>query len=149
MTVASRVADCRPSVSETQGEQMADGKAEVEIARSPDDVWALIGDFGGLGDWMPGIDACEVDGDVRKIKTMGMEIHERLVSHDDHDRTISYSIVEAPMPIEHHLATISVAPSGDGSVLTWAYEVRPDDMAAALGPVYEGSAKAVKAQLEG
>jgi len=128
---------------------MADGKVEVKIERSPDDVWALIGDFGGLAEWMPGIDACELDGDVRKLQTMGMEIHEQQMSRDDATRTISYSIVKSPMPVEHHLATLSVAPDGDGSLFTWAYEVRPDDMAAAFGPVYEGSAKAVKAQLEG
>ena len=128
---------------------MADGKVEVEIARSPEDVWALVGDFGGLGDWMPGIDACELDGDVRKLQTMGMEIHERLVSHDDEARTTSYSIVQGPMPIEHHLATIAVEPSGEGSRLTWSYEVRPDEMAAAFAPIYEGSVQAVKAQLEG
>lgn len=128
---------------------MADGKVEVEIKRTPDEVWALIGDFGGLGDWMPGIDSCELDGDVRKLQTMGMEIHERLVSHDDASRTTSYTIVQGPMPIEHHLATISVEPAGEGSLLTWAYEVKPDEMAAAFGPVYEGSAQAVKARLEG
>ena len=128
---------------------MADGKVDVRIERSPEDVWALVGDFGGLGDWMPGIDSCELDGDVRKLQMMGMEIHERLVAQNDDDRIVSYSIVHSPMPLEHHLATISVAPDGDGSLLTWAYEVRPDDMAAAFGPVYEGSANAVKAQLEG
>ena len=128
---------------------MADGKVEVKIERSPDDVWALIGDFGGLGDWMPGIDSCTLEGDVRKLEMMGMEIHEKQMSRDDATRTIAYSIVKSPMPLEHHLATLSVAPDGDGSILTWAYEVRPDDMASAFGPVYDGSAKAVKAQLEG
>ena len=128
---------------------MADGKVEVQIDRSADDVWALIGDFGGLGDWMPGIESCELDGDVRKLQTMGMEIHEQQMSRDDATRTISYSIVQSPMPVEHHLATLSVAPEGDGAVLTWAYEVRPDEMAAAFGPVYEGSAQAVKTKLEG
>ena len=128
---------------------MADGKIEVKIERSPDDVWALIGDFGGLGDWMPGIDSCALEGDVRKIEMMGMEIHEQQMSRDDATRTISYSFVKSPMPLEHHLATLSVTPDGDASVLTWAYEVRPDDVGAAFGPVYEGSAQAVKAQLEG
>ena len=45
--------------------------------------------------------------------------------------------------------TLSVLPEGEGSRLEWAYEVRPDEMAAAFGPVYEGSAQAVKAHLEG
>lgn len=128
---------------------MADGKVEVHINRSPEDVWALISDFGGLDGWMPGIDSCELDGDVRKLQSMGMEIHERLVSQDEAARTQSYSIVQSPMPVEHHLATLSVEADGDGSRFTWAYEVRPDDMAAAFGPIYEGSAEAVKAQLEG
>ena len=128
---------------------MADGKVEVKIERSPDEVWALIGDFGGLANWMPGIDACELDGDVRKLQTMGMEIQEQLKSRDDRTRTISYSIVDAPISLEHHLATISIAGSGDDSILTWAWEIRPDDMAGAFGPVYEGSAQAVKQHFEG
>lgn len=127
---------------------MAEGKVEVEIARSADDVWALIGDFGGIGDWMPGIDACELEGDVRKLQTMGIEIHEQMTGRDDAARRVSYSIVKSPMPLEHHLATLTVTPDGDGSRLEWAYEVRPDEMAAAFGPVYEGSAQAVKQQLE-
>jgi carbon monoxide dehydrogenase subunit G len=128
---------------------MAEGKAEVTIAREPADVWALVGRFDGLDEWMPGVEACEMDGDVRKLQTMGMEIHERLVARDEDARSISYSIAKSPMPLEHHLATISVTPDGDGSRLEWAYEVRPDEMAAAFGPVYEGSAAAIKAHLEG
>jgi carbon monoxide dehydrogenase subunit G len=127
---------------------MADGKAEVTIDRCPEVVWALVGRFEGLDEWMPGIDACEMDGDVRKLQTMGMEIHEQLVSLHEEDRSISYSIVHGPMPLEHHLATITVTPEGDGSKLTWAYEVHPDEMAAAFGPVYEGSAQAIKQRLE-
>lgn len=128
---------------------MADGKAEVTIARSPEDVWALVGRFEGLDEWMPGIDSCEIDGDVRKLQMMGMEIHEQLKDRDEAARRISYSIVKSPMPLEHHLATLTVTAEGDGSRLEWAYEVRPDEMAAAFGPAYEGSVQAVKQQLEG
>lgn len=128
---------------------MADGKVEVHIERAPEDVWALIADFGGLATWMPGVESCELDGDVRTLQTMGMEIKERLVSQDDDARTQSYSIVEGPMPVEHHLATLSVEPDGDGSRFTWAYEVRPDALAEVFGGVYQGSAQAVKEHLEG
>ena len=148
-TVATgEVADCA-AFRRPVGADMADGKAEVDIARSADEVWAVVGRFEGLDEWMPGVDSCEMDGDVRKLQTMGMEIHEQLKGRDDAARSISYSIVQGPMPIEHHLATITVTPEGDGSRLTWSYEVRPDEMAAAFGPVYEGSAQAVKASLEG
>ncbi|MEX2293306.1 MAG: SRPBCC family protein [Acidimicrobiales bacterium] len=128
---------------------MADGKAEITINRTPDEVWALVGRFDGLDEWMPGIDSCEMDGDVRKLMTMGMEIHEQLKDHDDAARRISYSIVLSPMSLEHHLATITVTADGAGSRLEWAYEVRPDEMAPMIGPIYEGSVKAVKQQLEG
>lgn len=128
---------------------MADGKVEVHIARPPEEVWELVADFGGLDSWMPGVESCELDGDVRTLSAMGTTLKERLVAQDDDARTQSYSIVEGPMPVEHHLATISVAPDGDGTLFTWAYEVRPDDMAQVFGGIYEGSAKAFKEKLEG
>ena len=67
-----------PSASRNadQGAIMANGKAEISIDRSPDDVWKLVRDFGGLADWMPGIESCTVDGDVRTIGMMGIEIKE-------------------------------------------------------------------------
>ena len=72
---------------------MADGKAEVTIDRSPDEVWKLVREFGGLETWMPGVETCVVDGDVRTIGLMGIEIKEQLRSLDDSARRISYSVV--------------------------------------------------------
>ncbi|MGH9206803.1 MAG: SRPBCC family protein, partial [Acidimicrobiales bacterium] len=51
---------------------MATGRAEIDIKRSADDVWVVVGDFGGIGGWMPGIDSCRVEGDNRILDTMGM-----------------------------------------------------------------------------
>src|SRR3546814_20814498 len=125
---------------------MEDGKFEVHIDRTPDDVWAEIGDFGGIASLMPGIDSCTVEDDVRTLQTMGMELQEKLMGHDDATRTTSYSHIKGPMPNEHHLATISVEPDGAGSKLTWAYELKPDEMGAAFAPLYDGPTKAVNEQ---
>ena len=127
---------------------MADGKAEVTIARTPDDVWKLVGEFDRLDTWMPGVDACALEGDVRTISTMGMEIKEQLRERDERARRIAYGIVQSPMPLEHHQATITVEPDGDGSKVTWAVDVRPDEMLPAFLPIYEGSLQAVKQHLE-
>ena len=62
---------------------MADGKAEISIDRSPDDVWKLLREFGGLEQWMPGVETCSVDGDVRTIGMMGIEIKEQLRKRAD------------------------------------------------------------------
>jgi carbon monoxide dehydrogenase subunit G len=128
---------------------MAEGKAEVSIDRSPDEVWKLLREFGDLAEWMPGIESCSVAGDVRTLQTMGIEIKEQLRSLDDDRRRISYSVVESPMGnLESHLATISVEPEGNGSRVTWAVEVVPDELLALFLPVYEGSVVELKKQLE-
>lgn len=128
---------------------MAAGKAEVSIERTPDDVWKLVREFGGLETWMPGVESCVVEGDVRTIGLMGIEIKEQLRSLDDAAHTISYSVIESPMGnLESHLATISVEPEGSGTHLTWAVEVVPDDLLGLFVPVYEGSVVELKKKLE-
>ena len=84
---------------------MADGKAEVKIARNPDEVWELVGDFGGLAEWMPGIESCELDGDVRIIQTMGIEIHEQL--HGARRRRPHHHV------LDREVAVAARAPPGD------------------------------------
>lgn len=128
---------------------MAAGKAEVSIERTPDQVWKLVREFGGLETWMPGVESCVVEGDVRTIGLMGIEIKEQLRSLDDAAHTISYSVIESPMGnLESHLATISVEPEGSGTHLTWAVEVVPDDLLGLFVPVYEGSVVELKKKLE-
>jgi hypothetical protein len=51
--------------------------------------------------------------------------------------------------LESHLATISVAPEGSGSHVTWAVEVMPDELLGLFLPVYESSVVELKKQLEG
>jgi Polyketide cyclase / dehydrase and lipid transport len=122
--------------------------AEIEIAATPEDVWAVAGDFGGIG-WMPGLDSVTVDGDRRTVKTSGMEIVERLVNRDADARTLTYAIVEGPVPIESHEATIAVVPAGDGSRVSYSVTTEPDDAAVFMKDVYAGALKALKAKIEG
>ncbi|MGH9028602.1 MAG: SRPBCC family protein, partial [Acidimicrobiales bacterium] len=53
---------------------MGIGRAEIDIAKEPAEVWALAGDFEGIGSWMPGVESCVITGDDRILKMMGMEI---------------------------------------------------------------------------
>ena len=107
---------------------MAAGAVDVTVAATPDEVWAKVGSFGEVDKFFPGIESFRVEGDDRIIGMFGMEIRERLLSRDDATRTITYSVVDG-VPIESHTATISVEPDGDGSKVTWAYDVEPAEMA--------------------
>ena len=125
---------------------MGKARAEIDIDRPADAVWAVVGDFGGIGSWMPGIESCHLDGDDRVLKMMGMDIIERLESRDDDGRVIVYGIVGG-VPVANHKATIAVAAEGDGSHVTWDVEVEPDEMTDMMHQVYQQSLEALKGHL--
>ena len=128
---------------------MASSKAEASINRTPNEVWNIVRDFGGLADYMPGIDSCTVDGDVRTVGTMGIEVKEQLRDLDDGARRISYSVIESPMTnMTSHLATISVDAEPGGTHFTWEVEVEPDDLLPLFSGIYEQSVVALKEKLE-
>ena len=127
---------------------MGKGQAAIDIAAPADAVWAVIGDFGGIGDWMPGIESCRVEGENRILDTMGMEITERLVAKDDAGRALTYSIVEGA-PVESHQGVVTVRPAGEASLVTWEVEATPDEMADLMTTIYQQALEALKAHLEG
>ena len=127
---------------------MASGTTETTIEREPEAVWQIVRDFGGLGAWMPGIDTCEAEGDDRVISMMGISIRERLGALDDSKRTISYSIVESPLNLEHHEATITVNDAPGGSHVTYEVDVRPDHVLDMLVQTYSSALGALKEKAE-
>ncbi|MGO8874033.1 MAG: SRPBCC family protein [Acidimicrobiales bacterium] len=127
---------------------MGTGQAQIDVNGSADAVWAVIGDFGGIGGWMPGIDSCRVEGDDRILETMGMTITERMVNKDDAGRALTYAITDGA-PVEQHQAVITVTPNGDTSQVTWVVEATPDEMADLMTTVYQGALDALKTHVEG
>lgn len=127
---------------------MSKGRAEIELSNPPQAVWDVVGNFGDIGDWMPGVESCLVDGSDRILKMMGMEITERLEWRDDDTRTITYRIVGG-VPVINHRATISVLASGGGSRVVWDVDVDPDDMAGLMQSTYQQALEALKGYLGG
>jgi carbon monoxide dehydrogenase subunit G len=117
---------------------MAEGSVDVTVGAPPDEVWTKVGDFGGLQEYFPGIDTFRLEGEDRIIGMFGMEIRERLVARDDAARSITYSVIGG-VPVDSHRATITVEPDGEGSRITWAYAVTPDEMAPIFGDTYKGA----------
>jgi mxaD protein len=125
---------------------MGTARAEIVIDKPADVVWSVIGDFGGIAGWMPGVESCTVDGDDRFLKVMGLEVTERLQSRDDDARVLVYCIVGG-VPVGNHKATISVDNEGAGSRVTWDVEVEPDDMTDVMHQMYQQSLEALKTHL--
>ena len=128
---------------------MATATAELTMSASPDAVWAILSDFHGLPNWMPGIDESVADGEDRVLSMMGMTIRERLVKMDDAGKAVTYSIVDGA-PVESHEATITVHEAdGGGSRVTWDVTATPDDMAGLMQGIYQQGLEALKTKAEG
>jgi hypothetical protein len=93
----------------------------VEVAAAPDEVWSVIGDFGGA--WHPltarvGVTGTGI-GQLRTIETVdGREIVERLEAIDNAERCFRYTSI-AGMPVSHYSAMLEVKPHNGGSVVDW------------------------------
>ena len=127
---------------------MGSAEATISISSPPDAVWAVAGDFGGLDGWMPGVDSSRVDGDMRFLSVLGMEIAEKLLRRDDTERILEYSIVESPLAAEHHLGRVQVHEEGAGSRVTWYVEVTPDHLTDILVGTYQQALDKLKSHLE-
>jgi hypothetical protein len=97
----------------------------VDVAVSPDDAWAAIADFCSIKDWHPVIAECEQfeeDGKTMRRLTTGDggELLEELKERDDGGRSMTYAIIESPLPIADYVSTITASEAGDGTTITWS-----------------------------
>ena len=102
--------------------------ASVDLAAEPDDVWALVGQFGGT--WHPLVAQVALAGagigQVRTIDTVdGKQIVERLAALDNAKRFLRYTNL-AGIPASHCTGTLEVKPKGSGCAAEWRVEFRAD-----------------------
>jgi hypothetical protein len=100
----------------------------VELAASPDKVWALIGDFGAA--WEPLIAKINTVGtgvgQVRVTETIdGKRLVERLEAIDNSSRSYRYTLLGGIQATDY-AGTLSVAPKGTGSLVQWQVQYWAD-----------------------
>ena len=128
---------------------MATARAHARIDRSAQDVWAAVSDPVGIAAWFPGVAACTLDGDVRHVTTTnGVEVDEEIVTNDAGLRRFQYSLRPGPVPLEQHLATVDVIEDGDGSLVVYSCDVRPDELGPAMQQSADGAVDGLKRHLE-
>ena len=115
-----------------------------------DKVWEKMRDFNGLPDWHPRFSRSHIEGGLPADKVGcvrnfdiaggGGTIRERLLTLSDLEYTMTYCILDAPLPVEGYLATLKLVPItvGNKTLGTWTAEFkvtqgREEDVVDAVG----------------
>lgn len=97
----------------------ADFGAEIDLAVSAADAWALVGDPCGVTKWYPLYTSCTLDGDTRTLaRADGAVVVEDLLSRDDEGMTYSYAVTSG-LPLSEHHASFTVVPTDGGCRVVW------------------------------
>lgn len=106
---------------------MLQAKVTQQFNLSADALWAHIGDFGDTGRWSgrpP--EACVQEGTgIGALRTLILDDGRKIVDRleDEGEYFYSYSIVSAPLPYSHYLATMAVKPvDNDNCTFCWSSE---------------------------
>ena len=98
-----------------------------------DRVWRDLRDFNGLANWHPSIVSSRIEkghpadkvGCVRNIQGKdGAQIREKLLSLSDYDYTCTSAILDSPMGLDDHVATMRLFPVTEGNrcFIEWTAE---------------------------
>lgn len=129
---AAPAADAAPAAAATV--ESVSVTKEASLPMSAADLWKKVGDFNGLNTWHPAIAKSEIVkgannevGAHRKLTLGdGAVIVEELAARDDAGMTLTYTIVEAPLPVTDYKSTITVTADGEGkSKLSWGSTFKP------------------------
>ena len=98
----------------------------VEIAAPPDQVWAIVKDFGALQRWHPAVLSCEGGGNTvgaeRQIFFKGGSITDSLDEYNTEAMNYTYRLTKENfdvMPVSFYSATLTVKPLGKGTLVEW------------------------------
>jgi NADPH2:quinone reductase len=134
------------------------------IEAPADQVWLLLRDFNAHRSWHPAIAASHIEADepsdaVGAVRAFtlrdGSFLREQLIALSDHDRSLTYCLLEAPIPLNDYVATMRVRPvtDGDCAFVHWQSSFAPPaDRAAELRrlvtkDIYEAGFIALKERL--
>ena len=129
---------------------MATNRRELPLNVPAEKVWAALRDFGQVHTRVaPGfLTGLEMDKGDRIVTFFnGLVARERLVTLDDAERRLVYTIVEGRA--SHYAATVQVFPNGPAkSRLVWTIDFLPDELAPSLASMVDHALPLMKKTLE-
>jgi hypothetical protein len=128
---------------------MATFRHDTRLDRSPDDVRKVVSDAGSISAWVPFLEQSRAEDGVRSWSMQGGgKLEEEIVTSDDRLRRFQNRIVAGDMPIEHHIGTIDVLEKGQSTLVAYATDVTPDEVAEQMDGVLAEGLQSLKARLE-
>jgi uncharacterized protein YndB with AHSA1/START domain len=85
----------------------------IDITATPDDVWAVLADMPATRQWLPGVVAARMDGDVRVCQMAdGQQVHERISDTSAERRSFRFEHLRVPLPVERSggIFTVTAGP---------------------------------------
>jgi hypothetical protein len=117
----------------------------VVVPGTPSAVWAMIGPFCAIKDWLPPVGTCKEDGGVPPTRTLVTKdgkatFVERQIARNESRHFYSYTFLSSPLPVTRYSSTLMVAARGQGeSIVTWRGNYTPN----------AGKRKAARTALDG
>jgi NADPH:quinone reductase len=94
-------------------------------------VWAVLRDFNSHDQWHAVVDSSRIESNERSdqvgcVRSFtlkdGNRIREQLLSLSDTEHTSRYAIIEATVPLQRYVATVTLKPVTDGRRTFWHWE---------------------------
>jgi carbon monoxide dehydrogenase subunit G len=100
----------------------------VDVKANPDDVWAVLADMPATRQWLPGVTASHMDGDVRVCRMAdGQEIHERISDIAPDRRSFRFDHLRVPLPVRESGGTFTVSGGPGAATVTLTTTFEPLD----------------------
>lgn len=131
---------------------MASIHKEFIVDATPEQVWAVLADFGAVHERLaPGfVTDTRLDADTRTVTFAdGTIVAERLVDLDPPSRRVAYSVVGGHLHPAHHHASMQALPAENGRTLfVWHTDVLPEALAAQMAEAVEQGSTVIHRALE-
>ena len=130
---------------------MASIRIAIPVDRPAQTVWAAVADAGAVHERLARgfvVDTQLRDGCRVVTFAVGLVAKELLVDIDEDARRIAYAVVESPLGLRHHHATMEVVADGDDhSQLVWVADLLPEDLEPAVRTFMEQGAESMQRTL--
>lgn len=128
---------------------MATVQKVIDVEASVEDVWDKIANVGSISDLVGFITESQLNGDVRVCKMAdGGILEEKIISVDHALRRVAYCIINSPLDLEFHSASMQVVPKGGSASVIWITDLKPDSMAEQFDTIFEEAVPGIRTALE-